>query len=236
MARLRRLAVGGMPHLVVQRGHDGKPVFADDVDREAYLRALDEVLRAHRVVLFGYALLDAEVWLVVQPQAGEDLSRAMQALGRRFVAAVNRRHGRSGTLWDGRFRATVLDASTQLLDVLVHVEAKAADAGGGQGPGASPWSSAAHHLGAMRNPLVADHPLLWSLGNTPFEREIAWRRRLDAGLPPAQRQSIDDAARHGWALGPPSFLAALEQRAGRPVARRARGRPPRGRAAAASPG
>jgi putative transposase len=227
MARLRRLAVGGVPHLVVQRGHDGKAVFADDVDRQAYLHALGEVLRAHGVLLYGYALLDAEVWLVVQPDAAEGLSRAMQALGRRFVAAVNRRHGRSGTLWDGRYRATVIDPATQLVDVLVHVETKPVDAGLAATAAQWPWSSAAHHIGQRRDPLLADPPPLWALGNTPFEREMAWRRRLDAGLALAQRQAIDDAARHGWALGPPSFLALVEQQAGRPVTRRRRGRPPR---------
>jgi len=230
MARLRRLAVGGVPHLVVQRGHDGKTVFADDVDRQAYLRALAEVMRGHGVALYGYALLDAEVWLVVQPDAAGGLSRAMQALGRRFVAAVNRRHGRSGTLWDGRFRAAVVDASTQLADVLVHVETKPVDAGLAAAPAQWSWSSAAHHVGRLRDPLLADPPCLWALGNTPFEREMAWRRRLDAGLPPARRRAIDDAARHGWALGPPQFLAEIEQQAGRPAARRRRGRPPRARA------
>lgn len=227
MARLPRLAVGGAVHLVVQRGHNRLPVFIDDADRQAYLGMLREVLRGHDVALHGYALLEAEVWLVVRPATAGALSRAMQALGRRFVAAVNRRHGRRGTLWDGRFRATVVDERTQLLDVLVHVETKPVDAGIAAHPADWPWSSARHRLGLLRDPWLADHALLWTLGNTPFERESAWRRRLDAGLPPARRRAIDDAALQGWALGPPAFVAAVAERAGRPAARRPRGRPAR---------
>jgi putative transposase len=231
MARLPRLAVGGAVHLVVQRGHNRQPVFVDDADRHAYLATLREVTRERGVVLHGYALLDAEVWLLVQPAEAGALSRAMQALGRRFVAAVNRRHGRHGTLWDGRFRATVLDERTQLLDALVHVETKPVDAGLVAHAVDWPWSSARHHLGLARDPWLAEHAMLWTLGNTPFERDSAWRRRLDAGLAPARRRTIDDAALQGWALGPPDFVAAVAERAGRPATRRPRGRPA-GRAAA----
>jgi putative transposase len=225
MARLPRLAFGGALHVVVQRGHNGQPVFADDVDRQTYLATLRDVMRGHGVALHGYAMLDAEVWLVVQPASRDGLSRAMQALGRRYVAAVNHRHGRRGTLWDGRYRATVIDERTQLLDVLVNVETKPVDAALVAQAGDWKWSSARHHLGLDRDPWLAEHPLLWTLGNTPFERDSAWRRRLDASLPPARRRAIDDAAVMGWALGPPEFVAALAESAGRPVSRRPRGRP-----------
>lgn len=225
MARLPRLAVDGALHLVVQRGHNRQPVFADDADRQTYLTMLREVVREHTVALHGYALLDAEAWLLLQPATAQALSRAMQALGRRFVGTVNRRHGRSGTLWDGRFRATVVDERTQLLDTLVHVETKPVEAGLVAHAADWPWSSARHHLGLLRDPWLAEHAVLWTLGNTPFERDTAWRRRLDAGLAPGRRQAIDDAALQGWALGPPDFVAALAEQAGRPVARRPRGRP-----------
>lgn len=225
MARLPRLAVAGALHLVVQQGHNRQPVFADDADRQTYLAALREVLRAHGVALHGYALLDTEVWLVLQPVEAASLSRAMQALGRRFVAAVNRRHARRGTLWDGRFRATVFDAATQLVDVLVHVETKPVDAGLALSAADWPWSSAQHHLGHARDAALDEHPQLWALGNTPFERDTAWRRRLDGGLAATLRLAIDDAALKGWALGPPGFVAAMAAQARRPVQRRPRGRP-----------
>jgi putative transposase len=225
MARLRRLALGGLPHLVVQRALPGVLAFADDTERGDYLEVLGQALRAHDVALWGYALLDAEAWLLLRPGTGEALGLAIQALGRRYVAAVNRRRGRRGTLWDGRFRAAVVEPQAVLLDALVHVETLPVAAGLALSAADWPWSSARQRLGLAREPRLADPPALWALGNTPFEREAAWRRRLDAGLAPAQRRAIEDAALHGWALGAPGFVAEVAQRSGRPAARRRRGRP-----------
>jgi putative transposase len=225
MARLRRLALGGLPHLVVQRALPGVVAFADDAERGDYLDMLGQALRAQGVALWGYALLENEAWLLLQPATGQALGQAIQALGRRYVAAVNRRRGRRGTLWDGRFRAAVIEPQAVLLDALVHVETLPVAAGLALSAAAWRWSSARQRLGLARDARLADPPAWWALGNTPFEREAAWRRRLDAGLTPAQRRAIEDAALHGWALGPPGFVAEVGQRAGRPAARRPRGRP-----------
>src|SRR5678815_4899747 len=109
MARLPRLVVPGLPHCVIQRGHNGQAVAVDDADRQAYLRALRDAAATHAVALHAYALLDAEVQLLVTPTGAPSLSRMMQELGRRYVSAYNARHARSGTLWDGRFRAAVIE-------------------------------------------------------------------------------------------------------------------------------
>ena len=222
MARLTRLAVAGLPHLVVQRGHNGQAVFLDADDRQAYLAALREAAAAHGVALHGHALLDSEAWLLLTPGDAPALSRLMQALGRRYVSGFNSRHGRSGTLWDGRFRATVLDPDAACLDALLFIETllPAADP-------AAAWSSRAHHLGLAREPSLADPSAYWRLGNTPFDREIAWRGQLEAGLAPSRSAQLAQATRKGWALGSPEFLAALAARVERPLVPRKRGRPPK---------
>lgn len=224
MARLPRLALGGLPHLVVQRGHNGQAVFADDEDRQAFLAALREATQQHQVAVHAYALLDHEVWLVLTPPTPESLSRAMQALGRRYVAGFNHRHGRSGTLWDGRFRATVVDPATHLLPALLFVDTLAVRRGQSE---AVAWSSAPHHLGERRDALVSNSGAYWALGNTPFERESAWRRRLEEGLGEAASRQLEQAARKGWALGSESFLAEWSPTSTRPLVARRRGRPPR---------
>jgi len=236
MARLRRLALGGLPHLVVQRALPGVVAFADDAERGDYLDMLGQALRAQGVALWGYALLETEAWLLLQPADGRALGQAIQALGRCYVAAVNRRRGRRGTLWDGRFRAAVVEPQAALLDALAHVETLPVVAGLAPAAADWRWSSARQRLGLARDARLTDPPALWALGNTPFEREAAWRRRLDAGLATAQRQAIEDAALHGWALGPPGFVAEVAQRAGRPAARRPRGRPRGGPRGPAAPG
>ncbi|HRC38884.1 MAG TPA: transposase, partial [Rubrivivax sp.] len=176
MARLPRLVVAGQAHFVVQRGHGGAPVFADDSDRAAYLAALREAAATERVQVHAHALLPGEVQLLVTPAEPAALSRLMQALGRRYVAAHNRRHGCRGTLWDGRFRCGVVEPGPTRLQALCLIDGAATESG---------LTSAAHRLGAPRDALLVDPPEYWQLGNTPFEREAAYRGLLQASCSPA---------------------------------------------------
>lgn len=225
MARLARLAAAGETHLLVQRGHNGQVMFADRADHEAFLRMLRDASLTHRVAIHAYALAGAEVWLLATPAEANSLSLMMQSLGRHYVVAFNQRHGRSGTLWEGRFRATVIEASSFLSTVLAFVELAPVRAGLARDSHEYAWSSARHHLGLARDPLVSDHPLYWAIGNTPFEREVAHRQLLEQGLTPEQQRRIGDAAVKGWALGSEGFVAALEERTGRRARPGMRGRP-----------
>jgi putative transposase len=171
----------------------------------------------------AYALLDNQVQLLLTPPTEAALSRMMQALGRRYVAAFNRRHGRSGTLWEGRFRAAVVQPGAHTLQSLRLIDGLV----GQSMPSAGAWSSAPHRLGLCRNLLLTDPPEFWQLGNTPFEREAAYRRLLEQGLDLSTVRRIEHAATHGWALGSAPFLAQVAQALGRAVQPRARGRPPR---------
>lgn len=223
MARLPRLAIAGRPHLILQRTLPSQPAFVDDEDRRAFVAALRSVAAAERVAVHAYALLDHEVRLLVTPAQAPSLGRLMQAVGRAYVGGFNRRHGRRGTLWDGRFRATVLDEETLLIDTMRYVETP-------PDPGATPpaehtWSSAAHHLGQQASPLITEHPRFWRLGNTPFEREAAWRALLEQPLAASRLRDIEAAVLKGWALGPPPFVQALAAQTERPLQPRGRGRP-----------
>lgn len=213
MARLTRLCIPGWPHLLVQRGHDRRAVFVDDVDREFYRALLREAAVQHGVQVHAYALLDDEVRLLITPAAADSLSKLIQAIGRRYVARFNRRHGRSGGLWEGRFRATVLEPEQHLLPCMLFVE------------GAGTWSSAAHHLGAKVDPLVTEPAQYWALGNTPFEREAAYRQAYQQALTERQVQEIVGALNAAWPLGGPDFCRLLEGLTTRRLAPRPRGRP-----------
>jgi putative transposase len=217
VARLPRLALAGRVHWLLQRGLNGRAVFEDDIDRDAYLGALRESAAAARVRLHAFALATDEVHLVLTPEEADGPSRLMQAVGRRYVSAHHRRHGGSGTLWDGRFRCAIVEPGAPLLAVLALVDGRTTDPGHGSG---------AHRTGQpeRRVPLV-DPPEVWALGNTPFERENAWRRRLEAGLPAPQRDTLLLAVRGGWAVGSTAFAAALAEQLARPTRPRPRGRP-----------
>ena len=122
MARLARLAVADQAHLIIQRGNNGQAVFVDSRDRENLLQMLCQAAAENRVAIHAYALTDNEVALLATPDEARGLSRMMQALGRRYVVGFNRRHGRTGTLWEGRFRATVIEAERLLQACTCFVE------------------------------------------------------------------------------------------------------------------
>ncbi|TXG85483.1 MAG: transposase [Thermomicrobiales bacterium] len=226
MARLPRLVVPGLPHLVIQRGHDRQSVFSDDADRRRYLEVLLDVMRDNGVAVHAYVLMDNSVHLLASPEHAAGLSRAIQSLGRRYVAWFNRRHQRTGTLWDGRFRAAVIESERYLLPCMRFIETQPVRAGIAVVAGDFRWSSAAHHLGQRQDPLVSDHGLFWALGNTPFEREIAWRSLLVQELDERDSRKIAETAASGWVCGDEGFLAWLAARTERPVAPRPKGRPP----------
>jgi putative transposase len=219
MARLPRLALAGQPHLVQQACVHGQALALDDSDRAQLLDALQASARAHGVVLWGYALLPQALHLVVCPASADGLGQFMQTLGRRYVQAFNRRHGRSGALWAGRYRAAVVEPGHWLLAALAQVDRLAAEAAG--------WSSTAHHLGRRHDPLLADPPELWTLGNTPFERESAWQQRLDTPPDPTTEAALARAVHGTWVAGSPAFVAATAAALGRPTAPRRAGRPPK---------
>jgi putative transposase len=229
MARQRRLVLPDQAHHVVQRGHNGQPVFSDDEDRRHYLSALYDAARAHGVSVHAYALLDNQVQLLLTPPTEAALSGTMQALGRRYGAAFNRRHGRRGTLWEGRFRAAVVQAGVHTLLCLRLIDALASRLAPAEAVQSGRWTSAPHRLGLQRDPRIIDPPEFWRLGNTPFEREAAYAALLSQGLDEVSLQHIEHAAANGWALGSPDFLAEVALALGRPVRPRARGRPARAR-------
>lgn len=211
----------------MQRGHNRQSVFIDDRDRAAFLAMLRDAAQQCGVAIHAYVLLDAEVRLLATPRDAGSLSRLMQSMGRRYVAAFNQRHSRSGTLWAGRFRAGLIDGASLGADALVHVELLPVRTGHVGAAGDWPWSSAAHHLGRVRDPLIVEHPAYWSLGNTPFERELAHAHRLQEGVSVMNAEGFERALLQGRAVGSPQFGLEVAERTGLPMQSRPRGRPKR---------
>jgi len=227
MARLPRLALAGCVHHVLQRGLDGRAVFRDRAD---YCRMLDDlsiVCRQDALAIHAYVLMPDHFHLLLTPSEAQALSRGMQALGRRYVRGFNARHGRCGTLWEGRFRSTVLEPERYLLDCMRYIELNPVRSSLVADAASYPWSSMAHHLGQRVDPLVTDHPQFWSLGNTPFERQAAYGRLCATPLDAAVLAQLRTSIRHGWPLGGREFLDTLARKTARPLAPRPLGRPRR---------
>lgn len=225
MPRLPRLVLPGHAQHVILRGNNRQAIFQTDQDRERLLATLREVAVQHRVAIHAYVLMDNHLHLLASPSTEAGLSAMMQGLGRRYVAWFNARHQRSGTLWEGRFRAGLIEGDAQVMACIRYVELNPVRAGYCVEPAQWTWSSAAHHLGQRRDPLIAEHEAYWRLGNTPFEREHAYRDFLAQGVTPQEQQLITAAVLRGRPLATPEFLRPLEQIHAGVVVRRPRGRP-----------
>lgn len=240
MARQPRLSLTGQLHHVLWRGNGREGVFVDVADRSAFTALLVQHALAQGVAVHAWALMPDHVHLLVTPVRDGALSLCMQAVGRSYVQAFNRRHGRRGTLWEGRYRSTVLQADTWLLPAMVwldtHPQRLATGAGAGAGtgtlsaaglatPGAHPWVTAGHYLGLSSVKGLTVPPQYWALGNTPFAREAAYRTLLERGCDAHALQALADAALRGWALGSDAFIAGLQQATDRRLQKARPGRP-----------
>lgn len=225
MARLPRLVVPDQPHHIIQRGHEGQQVFRDAEDHIVFLGRLKEASRLFKVGIHAYILMSDHIHLLASPSDQEGLARMMQWIGRHYVPWFNRKYHRSGTLWQGRYRTTVVDAEHYLMLCSRYIELNPVRSGMVANAADYPWSSYAHHIGLKLDPLITDHPVYWALGNTPFQREATYRNQADQGLTQDQVKTLSDATLKGWALGTEQFQAMLEKQADRRVKPARRGRP-----------
>ncbi len=227
MARLPRLVVPNHLHHVVARGNNEQPVFLDEDDYRQFLDWLRDAAQQFRVAIHAFALLPNRIHLLVTPSDEAGLGRMMQAIGRHYVPWFNARHGRSGSLWEGRFRATVMDADAFFADCAHWVEYQPVLAGLVAEMAGYPWSSHGHHLGVRKQPWLTDHPVYWRLGNTPFDREVAYQRRCELPPDPKKAAAIEAATRKSWALGGEEFKLSLSKLTDRRLQPARRGRPPK---------
>lgn len=225
MARLPRLILPDQPHHVILRGNNRQAIFYSDLDREFLLSTLAESAAQYKVALHAYVLMDNHLHLLVTPPTADALSRMMQSLGRRYVGWFNARHQRTGTLWEGRFRAGLIEGERHLLACMRYIELNPVRAGLCAEAVQWPWSSAAHHMGLARSALITEHEMYWRLGNTPFEREHAYREFMDQGVTVSERAQFTDAVLRGRPVGSETFLRPLSVEHAAVVTRRPRGRP-----------
>lgn len=225
MARLPRLVVPHQPHHIIQRGVDRQAVFRDAEDFGNFLRWLREAAKQFKVAIHAYVLMPNHLHLLATPSDDTGLARMMQWIGRHYVPYFNAKYQRAGTLWQGRYRATVIDSEQYFLVCSKYIELNPVRAGLVANAGDYPWSSFSHHIGAKPDPLITDHALYWALGNTPFDREAAYRELLESALAAEEVAALSEATLKGWPLGSEKFKNALAKQVQRRVAPAKRGRP-----------
>lgn len=225
MARLPRLTVPGYPHHIIQRGNNRQPIVGAPADYETLLTMLEEHARKSEVAIHGYVLMSNHFHLLATPDTATGIPQMMQSVGRRYVRYFNQRYERTGTLWEGRYRSTLIQAERYLLACMAYIDLNPVRAALAETPGDYPWSSYSHYVGRRNDRLISPHPIYWKLGNTPFAREAAYAGLVQSGISPAEQAAMTDSVLRGWALGEPDYVADLQRRTARRVSMARAGRP-----------
>ena len=227
MARLPRLVVAGQPHHVIQRGTGRQLVFRSPDDFSRMLVILAEMSNKFDLAIHGYVLMGNHFHLLMTPTDKQGLSVGMQALGRAYVRSFNDRYERAGALWQGRFKATLVESERYLFTCMSYIELNPVRAGIAAHPSEYVWSSYGHNTGLRHDPIIKEHPLYWALGNTPFARQDAYREIVDTGISIIDQVSLTEATLKGWAYGTSEYIDSLLPSLSRRPSPLKKGRPPK---------
>ena len=225
MARLPRLTVPGYPHHVMQRGNNRQDIFLSVADYQYLLGLIGGNAQKFEVDIHSYVLMTNHFYLLATPQTEAGLPQMMQAVGRSYVRYFNDMYGRSGTLWEGRYRSTLLQTDRYLLACMAYIDLNPVRAGLVSDVRDYPWSSHAFYVGMRNDKLITPHSLFWELANTPFSREAAYCELVRAGVSSQQQETLTRSVLDGWALGEPDFIEDLQKRTRRRVSKSKAGRP-----------
>lgn len=227
MPRPHRIEIPGIPLHIVQRGNNRAACFFSDIDRRFYLKCLAETARQRGCAIHAYALMTNHVHLLVTPGAQGAASAMLQDVGRRYVRTINKIQGRTGTLWEGRFKSNLIDSETYLLICHRYIELNPVRAGMVVDPADYLWSSHAHYSSTRRDPIITEHPVYLSLGPSTENRRIAFLSLFGNLICESELTRLRMAVNKGWAIGSEHFLDRMESMAGRSIRPPRRGRPPK---------
>jgi putative transposase len=231
MARLGRLFVPSQPIHVLQRGNDRRPIFFSPSDYARYHEWLHIASVANGCAIHAYVLMPNHVHFLATAQDESGIPKTMQSLGRRYVRHVNWAYGRSGTLWEGRYRATLIDSEAHLFDCMRYIESNPVRAKLVTHPGEYQWSSYRANALGEYDAVVKPHPLFTALEPDAPQRHRTYRQFSDSRLGDEFIAMLRAATNSGWPLGDKQFRQEVADTLGRRVTPLPRGRPPRNNAA-----
>ena len=205
MPRLLRYGAPGMPQHVIQRGNNRCAVFMRTADYQFFRECLRSACERHGCRVHAYVLMTNHVHLLATPADETGISRVMQTVGRRYVRYFNDVHERTGTLWEGRYRASLVQTDRYLFACYRYIELNPVRAGMIGKPHDYPWSSHAVNAYGSNDPVVAPHEEYEALGHDPAARQAAYRALFALELGEGTLDAIRDATNKGWVLGTRQF-------------------------------
>ena len=225
MPRRARLRIAGLPLHIIQRGNNRTACFYADEDYALYLHHLGEMARDFRCALHAYVLMTNHVHLLLTPALPDGPSLLMKHLGQRYVQYVNRSYRRSGTLWEGRFRSSIVQERGYFLRCHCYIELNPVRADMVAHPQDYPWSSYRANAGLATSRLLTPHGEYLALGKHESERAAAYQELFRSALDPAQVDEIRSTVNSGYALGNKRFKAQIAEMLERRVEPGVPGRP-----------
>ena len=211
MPRRPRMYLPGVPAHIVQRGNNREACFFKEADFHQYLKFLGEALHSYEVQLRAYVLMTNHTHLCMTPLHRDGISRLMSLVGKNYVAYINRTYRCTGTLWEGRHKASLIIQSRYLLACMRYIELNPVRASMVKGPRHYRWSSfRVHALGDTAERLVA-HPEYLALGRTDTERQKAYRDLITEVLPERDITEIRHAVHFNYPLGDERFRKQIEK-------------------------
>ncbi len=225
MPRHPRVHLDGIPLHIVQRGHHREPCFFGEEDYYTYLHWLGEALKETSCSLHAYALMTNHVHLLLTPKRAAAVPKLIISLGRRYVQYINRQYRRTGTLWESRYKSSLIQAATYLLTGMRYIELNSVRAAMVDDPAHYRWTSYRANALGQTSPLLIPHPVYLALGATDKARRVAYRGLFQSPLDDETLSAIRLALNQSQPLGNERFHAKIERMTGQRREARPRGRP-----------
>jgi putative transposase len=210
MARKPRIVCPGLPHHVIQRGNNRSAIFFDDSDYHAYMNWLGEALQQYGCKLHAYVLMTNHVHLLLTPDSESSISMVLQSLGRRYVRYINSVYSRTGTLWEGRYKSSVVQSERYLLTCYRYIELNPVRAGMVETPEKYSWSSYIHNGLGQNNKYLDEHGEYLRLGVNKEERCRAYRALFANHVSKKELSDVRDSANRNTVLGNDRFREEIE--------------------------
>ena len=223
MPRKPRFVIPGEPQHVIIRGINREPIFYDTPDYRCYLSRLREAIEKYKCCLHAYVLMTNHVHLLISPADHDGISKTIQKIGRHYVQYFNYTYGRTGSLWEGRYKASLVDTDNYLLTCYRYIELNPVRAQMVDHPSEYPWSSYRVNAVGEYNPLIMSHYKYNELGRYKDERQEAYRALFNAHISELQLEEIRDATNKEWVLGSDYFKDKISEKLKRRVSPLVRG-------------
>lgn len=225
MARLPRYAIKNQPQHIIQQGRDGQQIFFEEQDYQYFYDCLDAAAYNYNLKVHAYVLMPNHVHILATPGSTDSISRTTQSVGRNYVQYFNECINGSGTLWEGRYRATVIDSKSYLLTCSRYIELNPVRNGLVKNPRDYLWSSYAHNALGKVDEMISEHQEYLNLGNNDKQRAQSYLALSKQKLSNQTVQLITDTALKGWVLGDAKFARKIEKLSGRRALQLPKGRP-----------